>query len=249
MSAPLARYSGQVSCVISHCVFESNSAGRDGGAVYVETLRPMRVQESLFVGNEAGQRGGAACFAENAWSVYGCTFVGNTGGMRGGALHGQAQSSVFAPFPREVTNSILVDNVAPLGPQIDVINTPADFTVRHAIVEGGASGISSSQPIAVLGPLVLDLDPRFVDADGPDNDPLTYADNDYRLAPTSPAIDACSVLLIQADTTDVDGNGDLTESCPLDLGLDQRRRDDPNVVETGAGAVPIVDMGAYERIP
>jgi hypothetical protein len=33
-------------------------------------------------------------------------------------------------------------------------------------------------------------DPRFVDPDGPDDDPTTYEDNDYRLLPDSPCIDA-----------------------------------------------------------
>ncbi len=33
-------------------------------------------------------------------------------------------------------------------------------------------------------------DPRFVDPDGPDNHPETYLDNDYRLLPDSPCIDA-----------------------------------------------------------
>ncbi len=33
-------------------------------------------------------------------------------------------------------------------------------------------------------------DPRFVDPDGPDDDPDTYVDNDYRLMPDSPCIDA-----------------------------------------------------------
>ena len=239
----------EVSSVISHSVFESNSAGRDGGALFFQTLRPMRVHESLFVGNEAGERGGAACFDDNGWSVYGCTFVGNHGGTRGGAVHGLAQPSVFVPFPREVTNSILVGNSAPIGSQIDVFNTSADFTVRHSIIEGGASGIQVSQLIAAFGPLVLDVDPRFVDPDGPDGDPLTYADNDYRLSPASPAIDAGSVPSIQPDTTDVDGNGDLNEPCPLDLALALRRRDDPSVVDTGAGTAPIVDMGAFERVP
>lgn len=36
----------------------------------------------------------------------------------------------------------------------------------------------------------IGVDPLFVDPDGPDNDPDTYADNDYRLAPGSPCIDA-----------------------------------------------------------
>jgi hypothetical protein len=34
------------------------------------------------------------------------------------------------------------------------------------------------------------VDPRFVSPDGPDNNAATWQDNNYRLAPDSPAIDA-----------------------------------------------------------
>jgi hypothetical protein len=36
----------------------------------------------------------------------------------------------------------------------------------------------------------ISIDPRFVDPAGPDNNPGTYEDNDYRLLPSSPCIDA-----------------------------------------------------------
>lgn len=79
----------------------------------------------------------------------------------------------------------------------------------------------------------LDLDPLFVDADGPDNDPNTWRDNDNRLSGASPSIDAGSNYL--APTV-------------LITDLDDRLRfaDRVGTPDTGLGDSPLVDMGAYE---
>lgn len=50
-------------------------------------------------------------------------------------------------------------------------------------------------------------DPRFVDADGPDNDPNTPDDNDYSLRPDSPCIDAGDPAYVwTADARDLPGH-------------------------------------------
>jgi hypothetical protein len=48
-------------------------------------------------------------------------------------------------------------------------------------------------------------DPRFVDRDGPDNNPETYEDNDYHLRPDSPCIDAGTHEAVAPPNTDIDG--------------------------------------------
>jgi hypothetical protein len=68
------------------------------------------------------------------------------------------------------------------------------------------------------------LGPRFVDRDGPDNDPQTFADNDYRLSASSPCIDAGENEDWMWTATDLDGN--------------------PRVFYGGLSLT--VDMGAYE---
>jgi hypothetical protein len=90
-------------------------------------------------------------------------------------------------------------------------------------------------------------DPLFVDADGPDADPTTTADNDYRLGAGSPCVDAGDNGALPADVLDLDGDGNALEPVPLDLGGNPRRVDDPAVADTGAGVAPLVDMGALER--
>ena len=79
---------------------------------------------------------------------------------------------------------------------------------------------------------MLDADPMFVDADGPDNVPGTE-DDDLRLLPGSPAIDAGDNSAVPPNvTTDLDGN--------------PRFVDDPATADTGVGPPPVVDMGACE---
>ncbi len=68
-------------------------------------------------------------------------------------------------------------------------------------------------------------------------DPLFLgAPSDLRLGPGSPAVDAGKNLDVPGGVT-------------LDLAGLPRFFDDPTVPDTGAGIPPIVDMGAYERIP
>ncbi len=69
--------------------------------------------------------------------------------------------------------------------------------------------------------------------DGPDDDPETWEDNDYRLGSGSPGIDA-------ADNTAV------PDGVTIDLDGNPRFVDDPVTEDTGLGDPPIVDMGCYE---
>ena len=75
----------------------------------------------------------------------------------------------------------------------------------------------------------LNVDPLFVDADGPDNIAGTV-DDDFRLQAGSPCIDAG--ISISSPLTDLDGN--------------TRVVDDPVTADTGVGYPDVVDMGAYK---
>jgi hypothetical protein len=85
----------------------------------------------------------------------------------------------------------------------------------------------------VTGSNSIVADPLFVDADGPDGLPGT-ADDDLRLAPGSPAIDAASNAALPADAADLDGDQDTAEPTPLDASALAR------IVGSA------VDIGAYE---
>jgi len=99
------------------------------------------------------------------------------------------------------------------------------------------------------GPGNLAADPVFVDPDGPDNNPLTVFDNDYRLSLSSPCVDAADNNSVAPDWFDIDGDGNVTEPVPLDFDANARFVDIPSAPDTGVGPSPIVDIGAWERQP
>ncbi len=74
-----------------------------------------------------------------------------------------------------ISNCIIWANAGPDGRQIDDWNEPTYSCIQNWTA-GGEGNIAQ--------------DPRFVDPDGADDDPETYEDNDYRLMPDSPCIDA-----------------------------------------------------------
>jgi hypothetical protein len=76
-------------------------------------------------------------------------------------------------------------------------------------------------------------------------DPM-FADDDWRLLPGSPAIDAASNGRVAFDFADIDGDDITVEPTPLDLDLEERFVDDSDEVDTGQGRSPIVDMGPFE---
>jgi hypothetical protein len=131
-----------------------------------------------------------------------------------------------------VTNCIIWGNSATNNPQIGNFNTTT--TVRYSDVEGGYSGTGN-----------IDADPLFIDFDGYDNIIGTEDDN-LRLLAGSPCIDAGDSNSVGPDLTDLDGDGDPNEPTPFDLDGNMRFFDDPVTEDTGTGAYPIVDMGAYE---
>ena len=111
-------------------------------------------------------------------------------------------------------NTILWSNDFGLG-----IRIYANVIAAHSIIQGGCpSGATCTD--------VIDADPLFVDADGPDNIPGTLDDN-LRLKGRSPAIDAGNNSFVPAGvTTDLDGK--------------------PRIQDGNGDNVAVVDMGAYE---
>ena len=78
---------------------------------------------------------------------------------------------------------------------------------------------------------------------------LGTADDGLRIDAGSPCIDAGDNSAVPADVSDLDGDGDTVEPLPLDVTGCPRFVDDPSTPDTGNGAPPVVDMGAYEYQP
>ena len=120
--------------------------------------------------------------------------------------------------------------------QWGAVGGPGTTTISFSNVEGGWTGPGTNN---------ISADPLFVDADGPDNTPGTIDDN-LRLLPGSPCIDAGDNTAVPPDEFDLDNDGDTAEPIPFDLAGLPRFVDEPKTIDTGNGTPPIVDMGAYE---
>jgi len=180
---------------IQNNTITSNSAQGDGGGLY---WCHARIQNNMIVGNSAQGDGGGLWQCDV--TVQNNTITGNSAGGNGGGLCNCAWA---------IRNCIIWGNTSPSGPQLYGWNIPT-YSCIQDWAEGGEGNIASN--------------PRFVDRDGPDNDPQTFADNDYRLSASSPCIDAGMNEDWMWTATDLDGN--------------------PRVFYGGLSLT--VDMGAYE---
>jgi len=167
-----------------------NRARNNGGGLYScwGTIR-----DNLIVGNEAPQFGGALY---ECCQIQGNTIVGNQAAEGGAAMNCRWNS--------EITNCIVWDNRSTSGGEVIQYSVAPSYSCIEDWTGGGAGNLAA--------------DPRFVDADGPDEDPATLDDNRYALAAGSPAIDA-GTRLYWSDwpVRDLEGN-DRLAGAAFDMG-------------------------------
>jgi len=219
-------YNDAGSPTVANCRFYGNRAVR-GGAIANKNGSEPSVLNCLFSGNIASAGGGAMYNDGSDPNIHNTTFSGNQNAASGG-IQNQGSS------PR-IYNSILWGNQ---GSEIvgDISSSPV---VSYCIVEGGYS----------TGAHILDVNPQFQRSPGPGGDSTWgTSDDDYgdlRLKQASPAVDAGNNELLPADSSDMDGDGDLAEVIPYDQEKESRRVEAP-ITPSGYGFAPLVDLGAYE---
>jgi hypothetical protein len=216
---------------VGNCRFLGNGKTPDatdgrGGAVY----GPGRFVNCVFSGNYSDR--GGAIYTPLPLLVYNSTFSANAATDEGSAMWigGSNTSHVFG--------SIFWNN--PTAGHPALISSIASHALEgtylsHSLIE--LLGDETSSTATIAG------NPRFRDAAGPDGVPGTL-DDDFRLSPGSPCIDAGHV---ESDFGDIDEDGDPEERLPFDIDGNPRVFDDPWAHDTGFGQYPQVDMGAYER--
>ncbi len=164
---------------IDQCVIRGNHALDEGGAVFANAASVI-LQNSLLAGNVAGGGSGGAVDANDVHAVN-CTLVDNLAPNGNGA-------GIRAKLA-EITNCLFARNAAYAGQDIFILGT---LSVSHSSLHLELQGQSLPGGGTLFGgsDTAWTLEPRFVNADGPDGLPATWQDNDYRLAAGSPAIDA-----------------------------------------------------------
>lgn len=200
--------------MLTNVAFVGNYAEDDGGGMWNYNNSSATLTNVIFSGNYAHDDGGGMRNgSSSASALINVTFSGNSAstGIGGGiSTYGYT----------ELTNCILWSNSAgTLGDQI-YAGGGSTITITFSLIQGaGGSGVGN-----------IDSNPLFADADGPD-DVYGTLDDDLRLSPVSPAVDA-------GDNTAI--------STTVDLGGEPRFIDVVGKTDTGNGTPPIVDMGAYE---
>lgn len=198
----------QSSLTATSCIFAGNSADSGGGMTNIESS--PTVTNCTFSGNTANGGAGMINATNSSPTITNCTFCENTSTFGGGMMTDGMNANP------KVTNCIFWGNVARYGPQL-LSSTDSTMTVIYSCIQEGWPGAGN-----------IDADPLFIDANGPDDMPGT-PDDDLRLQPGSPCIDAGMSVAIDFD---LDGNPRIV--------------DDPDTVDTGIGFPEVIDMGAYE---
>jgi hypothetical protein len=220
-----------------NCRFLANRSLGFGGAVFNTNESDPAMQNCQFIGNSAVE-GGAVCgWSENAPQFVNCTFVGNVASDIGGGMLSRSGDR------SALTNCILWGNSdsSGTGESAQVYSQHENGNgypvVDYSCIQGGWTGLG--------GVGIVPDDPLFADPDGAD-DILGTEDDNLRLLPGSPCIDAGDNEAVPQDSADLDDDGDTTEPIPVDLDWLARFHDDPDTPDTGNGLAPIVDMGAHE---
>ena len=233
-------YGGGVYCCFSSatltdCTISGNDASSGdyvayGGGVYCSFSSNPILTNCRISGNRASAPayvaygGGVYCGDSSNPSVTNCTITGNKALAVSGSAFGGGVACDWDSSPT-LTSCILWGDT----PQETYVasGTPV---VTYCDIQGSYAGVGN-----------INLNPLFFDPDGPDNNPNTWQDNDYRLSPGSPCIDAGKNSAVPAGvTTDLDGHPRFA---------DDPASPDCRYAPGTCGTPPIVDMGAYELIP
>jgi len=220
---------------LTNCRFVGNSANVNGGGM-VNSGASLTLVNCTFSGNSAADYGGGLCGFYGDLTLANCTFSGNTASNYGGGMY------IHRCNPM-VTNSIFWSNTASYGPQIALTDQYAphsNLTISYSDIQGGQAAIHVDAGCSVTwGAGNIDLDPNFLDPNGPDNMAGTMDDN-LRLLACSPCIDTGDNNSVPLDSADLDNDGNTAEQTPLDL--DEHHR----FVDGDCNDTVMADMGAYE---
>jgi Right handed beta helix region len=212
------------------CIISSNVGEHTAGGIACRFGSAPVFVSSLIMNNRARQVGGLI-FAWEGCDVRfnDCSMTGNDTDLLGAGI---ACDSIDEPSDISLAGCVFRNGDGQIWN-----NDDSNLAITYSSVEGSYDGIGN-----------IDADPLFIDPDGPDDDPSTWQDNDYRLSPGSPCIDAGDNTAVPADEFDLDNDGDTTEPIPFDLAGNPRFIDDPNTIDTGNPGAPgpLIDMGAYE---
>jgi hypothetical protein len=242
---------------LSHLIFTGNFAQGEGGGLRVTSGAPLLLS-CLFQGNSVGfggRGGGVYAGGGSSLTAQGCVFRSNS--ISSTSTGGGGVETAGAPVT--FINSIFAQN-SPNGLQVASVDGSVIDNCTFTVNGGYGAAFVSSNSNTVTNSIFWgdstgeictgvcsgsatvtysDVQGGFAGTGNVSSDPLfILPPGDLRPGPASPAVDSGNnFAVIGGVIVDV-------------VGL-PRFFDDPDVSDTGTGlpGSPIVDMGAYERIP
>ncbi len=219
---------------ITNCTIVGNSNNADGGAVYLQGPGSPVIRNCMITGNSADIGGAIVAISLQNLAIEGCTFSRNT----------STRSTIYLGSNAvTLTNCILWGNTPSNGYEI----IPGDglLVIRYSDVQGGHAAVETPPGWSGTldwGPGNISREPLFFDADGSDNNPITWQDNDYHLSRDSPCINAGDPDGDYTGETDIDDQPRVHNG-RVDMGADEYT---PNPDFDGDGDVDLTDFTVFQ---
>ena len=196
------RSQGRNGTVQNNTIADNSASVKGGGLVFCDGT----IENNIIRKNSAGSGGGLfACDGP----IQNNLIVGNVATGHGGGI---------AYCDGLIRNNTVSGNSAGHGDGL----AACKGTIINCIVWDGMYQSSTPSYTCGWGGGVGNItsDPKFADPDGPDNNPATYENNDYRLSSNSPCIDKGRNGPWMAGTVDLDGNNRIfgISSLSVDMG-------------------------------
>ncbi len=213
--------------MIVNCTISGNLSSHFGGGISCQNGDPI-ILSCIISGNSADTDGGGAYCAWGAPTMLNCTISGNSASAYGGGVYSKFGTPTLI-------NCILWGDTAPEGDEIALRYSGGSLDLSYTDVQGGPNNVYvDSGSSLVWGGGNVDADPLFVDADGPDDDPNTWEDNDYHIKGKSPCKNTGDPNGDYADQTDIDGESRVMGP-RVDMGADEKYK-------CGGGTEPLLAM-------
>jgi hypothetical protein len=241
---------------INNCTFKGRSDGisssGNGSCIWGDPGSHLNITNSTFSDITIKYWGPAIQAWNSDLDVTNCLFTNNRAGVGGngyGAVNYFYGSGSPGTKTVNITNCTFSGNTDS-GTSGAVHNRGAIMNLKNCIFwdnSSGRHGINNESGTMTV--TSCDAQGGYSGTGNFSGNPQFGGSGDYSLRSSSPCIDRGNNSLVPADILDLDNDGNTTEASPLDLKGQTRFYDDPCKADTGVGAAPIVDIGAFEYIP
>jgi len=181
-------YNDSSSLNLTCCTLIANFGYDYGGGMYNIGNSYLSLNNCLITANRTNSYGGGISNNNSDLALTNCTFTENS--ARNGSTFAFNSGNQWGQSSAEIIDCILWDNG-----EVIWINDQSIIDISYSDIRGGWSGTGN-----------IDADPLFTDPNGPDDIPGTE-DDDLRLAPSSPCVDAGDPNYVPGpNEKDINGN-------------------------------------------